>query len=176
MIVSGHLALTCETGYQRRDQLVLGYSGIILRVGSSTAWSISGAPRQTRPIVARCCTWQRQDLIILSAEAKSRYIYYWLFRSLELYSHLNATLQIKWVGDDDSQYDSDPVLRAKNIAKGRISWHTCFKMALIPASKLLGFLRRTDYDEREGPGSASQAIAYWLLSETLSAIGNHGVE
>ncbi|KAI0054525.1 hypothetical protein BV25DRAFT_1816944 [Artomyces pyxidatus] len=66
------------------------------------------------------------------------------------------------VGDDS---------RRNNLAEGKIAWRTCSGTVTIPASYIFQLMTANS----EQPGKLRAAIYDWLLKETLTCIGNHGM-
>ena len=77
-------------------------------------------------------------------------------------------LQIHFIAYNDPLYEGGPVL----ASQGTLSYRTCVRCVLIPASYILTLVNN-DYDLQTEPRTFPNAVDHWLLVQILSVIGFH---
>ncbi|KAI0060519.1 hypothetical protein BV25DRAFT_1807146, partial [Artomyces pyxidatus] len=85
----------------------------------------------------------------------------------------NAFLMVYLVGDSDTHYPGDLESRERKatLEEGKISWRTCLGTSTIPVS----YISRLASQNAQRPDRIRAAIYDWLLRETLTSIGSHGM-
>jgi len=80
---------------------------------------------------------------------------------------------VRFVDENDRSYgiSSDTATQASLMQQGKISFRTCFKSVMIPASYILK-LASKPYSPFH---TFKNAVEDWLLRETLGAIGHYTV-
>ncbi|KAI0054705.1 hypothetical protein BV25DRAFT_1922452 [Artomyces pyxidatus] len=85
----------------------------------------------------------------------------------------DKTISVCFVWDGDFIYPGEPGDdgRRINLAEGRVAWRTCVGAVIIPASHIFRLVTAN----AEQPAKLRAAIHNWLLRETLTCIGYHGI-